>query len=74
MNIYADLVSLKKMMHYKLTILDVLGDIAPYVNDEQGRKQTLAEKCRKRWLRNAAESHHSLHYNGKYEEEEDGRE
>lgn len=74
MNIYADLVSLKKMMHYKLTILDVLGDIAPYVNDEQGRKLTLAEKCRKRWLRNAAESHHSLHYNGKYEEEEDGRE
>lgn len=73
MNIYADLVSLKKMMHYKLTILDVLGDIAPYVNDEQGRKLTLAEKCRKRWLRNAAESHHSLHYNGKYEEEEDGR-
>lgn len=70
MNIYADLVSLKKMMHYKLTILDVLGHIAPYVNDDQGRKLTLAEKCRKRWLRNAAESHHSVNYNGKYEEDD----
>ncbi len=70
MNIYADLVSLKKMMHYKLTILDVLGNIAPYINDDQGRKLTLAEKCRKRWLRNAAESHHSVNYNGKYEEDD----
>lgn len=74
MNIYADLVSLKKMMHYKLSILDVLGDIAPYVNDDQGRKLTVAERCRKRWLRNAAESHHSVNYNGKYEEDDGERE
>lgn len=70
MKIYADLVSLQKMMNYKLSIIDVLKGIGPYINDEQGRKQTLAEKCRKRWLRNAAESYHSIHYNGKYEEEE----
>lgn len=70
MKIYADLVSLQKMMNYKLSIIDVLKDIAPYVNSDQGRKQTLAEKCRKRWLHNAAESYHSIHYNGKYDEDE----
>lgn len=70
MKIYADLVSLQKMMNYKLSIIDVLKGVGPYVNDEQGRKQTLAEKCRKRWLRNAAESYHSIHYNGKYDEDE----
>lgn len=70
MKIYADLVSLQKMMNYKLSIIDVLKGIGPYVNDEQGKKLTLAEKCRKRWLRNAAESYHSIHYNGKYDEDE----
>lgn len=72
MKIYADLVSLRKMMSYKLSIIDVLKDIGPYVNTDEGRKLTLAEKCRKRWLRNAAESYHSIHYNGKYDEDEKG--
>lgn len=70
MKIYADLVSLQKMMNYKLSIIDVLKDIGPYVNDDQGRRQTLVEQCRKRWLRNAAKQHHSIHYNGKYDENE----
>ncbi|WP_270561360.1 hypothetical protein [Bacteroides cellulosilyticus] len=73
MKIYADLVSLQKMMNYKLTIIDVLKNIAPYVNTEDGRKQTLAEECRKRWLRNAAKKHHSIHYNGKYDDESEER-
>ena len=30
-HIYADLVSLEKMMHYKLSIVDVLRDAAPYI-------------------------------------------
>lgn len=68
MKIYADLVSLQKMMNYKLSIIDVLKDIGPYVNTDEGRKLTLAEKCRKRWLRNAAAGCHSIHYNGKYDE------
>ncbi|WP_373155288.1 hypothetical protein [Bacteroides cellulosilyticus] len=72
MKIYADLVSLQKMMNYKLTIIDVLKNIAPYVNSDDGRKQTLAEECRKRWLRNAAKKHHSIHYNGKYDDESEG--
>lgn len=67
--IYADLVSLEKMMHYKRSIIDVLKDIAPAIRDDQGRRLTLVEECRKRWLRGAANSLHSVDYNGKYEEE-----
>lgn len=51
--IYADLVSLEKMMHYKRSIIDVLKDILPPVNDEQGRRLTLVEECHKRWMDNA---------------------
>ena len=71
-HIYADLVSLEKMMHYKLSIVDVLRDAAPYINDERGRRLTLVEQCRKRWLHGAAENLHSVDYNGKYEDEERG--
>lgn len=67
--IYADLVSLEKMMHYKRSIIDVLKDVAPAIRDDQGRRLTLVEQCRKRWLRGAANSLHSVDYNGKYEEE-----
>jgi hypothetical protein len=68
MHIYADLVSLNKMMNYKMSWLDVFKNILPDINEEQGRKQTIAERCRKRWLRYAADGYHSIHYNGKYEE------
>ena len=44
---------------------------APYINDEEGRRLTLIEKCRRRWLRNAANSSHSDGYNGKFDDEED---
>ena len=54
--IFADLVSLEKMMHYKHSIIDILRSVAPPLNDEQGRRLTLIEKCRKRWLRHAADS------------------
>ena len=69
--IYADLVSLEKMMHYKHSIIDILKTIAPYINDEEGRRLTLVEQCRKRWLRHAANSSHSDSYNGKYDDDED---
>ena len=52
-NIYADLVSLEKMMHYKRSILDVLKDIAPSIDSDQGRRQTLVEECHGRWMENA---------------------
>ena len=69
--IFADLVSLEKMMHYKHSIIDILKSVAPPLNDEQGRRQTLIEKCRKRWLRYAANSSHSDSYNGKYDDDEE---
>ena len=73
-NIYADLVSLEKMMNYRLGIIDVLKDITPYVNDERGHRLTLVEECRRRWLQGAANSLHSVDYNGKYGETTEGRE
>lgn len=71
--IYADLVSLEKMMHYKHSIIDILLSIAP-LDTDQGRRLTLIERCRKRWLRNAANSAHSDTYNGKYDEEDEDEE
>ena len=71
--IYADLVSVEKMMHYKHSIIDILRSIAP-LDTDQGRRLTLIERCRKRWLRNAANSAHSDTYNGKYDEEDEDEE
>lgn len=71
--IYADLVSLEKMMHYKHSIIDILRSIAP-LDTDQGRRLTLIERCRKRWLRNVANSAHSDTYNGKYDEEDEDEE
>lgn len=51
--IYSDLVSLEKMMSYKRSIIDVLKDIAPYINENQGRHRTTLEECHDRWMRNA---------------------
>ena len=68
--IYADLVSFEKMMHYKHSIIDILRSIAP-LDTDQGRRLTLIERCRKHWLRNAANSAHSDTYNGKYDEEDE---
>ncbi len=51
--IYADLVSLEKMMHYKRSIIDVLKDILPPINDDQGRRLTLVEECHERWMEHA---------------------
>ena len=68
--IYAELVSLEKMMHYKHSIIDIIRSIAP-LNMEQGRRLTLIEQCRKRWLRHAANSAHSDTYNGKYDEDDE---
>lgn len=51
-HIYADLVSLEKMMHYKLSILDVWQRYGPYINDQEGRRNLLQEAYR-RWMMNA---------------------
>ena len=67
--IYADLVCIEKMLHYKRSIIDVLLSIAPHLNDEQGRRQTMIQQARRRWLRNASNIQHSDLYNGKYDED-----
>ena len=67
--IYTDLVSIEKMLNYKRSIIDVLLSIAPPINDEQGRRQTLVQQARRRWLRNAANAKASDGYNGKYDED-----
>ena len=69
--IYADIISMQKMMHYRLGILDAFGGVLPYVNDEEGRTLDVASRCRRRWLRNAANSYHAIGYNGKYDNEEE---
>ena len=51
--IYADLVSLEKMMHYKRSIIDMLKDVMPNIDDSQGRRQTILEECYERWINGA---------------------
>lgn len=51
--IYADLVSLEKMMHYKRSILDVIKGVLPGLNEDEGRRLTLVEECHDRWVGNA---------------------
>lgn len=51
--IYADLVSLEKMMHYRRSILDELKGVLPLPDDNRDRRLTLVEECRRRWMENA---------------------
>lgn len=51
--IYADLVSLEKMMHYKRSILDVMKDVLPGLDADEGRRLTLVEECHDRWVESA---------------------
>ena len=51
--IYADLVGLEKMMHYKINIIDMFRKYGPAINDEYGRRRTLLEDSYRHW-RNAA--------------------
>ncbi|MDO4181444.1 MAG: hypothetical protein Q4D36_09185, partial [Bacteroidales bacterium] len=51
--IYADLVSLEKMMHYKRSIIDVLKDVLPELDTDEGRRLTLVEECHAHWVDNA---------------------
>lgn len=65
--IYADLVSLEKMMHYKLSIISVLKSAAPAIDSDVGRHFSIAEKSRRRWLEGASGTAHSSQYDGKYD-------
>ena len=54
--IYADLVSLEKMMSYKLSIIDVLRSYGPHINDMQDKKLTITEEAHQRWMNSAYKS------------------
>ena len=67
-HIYADLVSLEKMMHYKLSILDVWKRYGPYINDQAGRHDLLQE-AHQRWMNNARLRRDRHDYHGERIEE-----
>ena len=62
--IYADLVSLEKMMHYKRSILDVMKDVLPGLDTDEGRRLTLVEECHDRWVENARTLRNGNNRNG----------
>ena len=66
--IYADLVSLEKMMHYKRSIIDVLKDVLPELDTDEGRRLTLVEECHDRWVENARASRGGNGRNARKEE------
>lgn len=67
--IYADLVSLEKMMHYKRSIIDVLKDVLPTLDEDQGRRRTLIEECYERWRENADPNRQDNNNSGEEDEE-----
>mgnify|MGYP006978893363 len=44
------------MMHYKRSIIDVLKDVLPELDTDEGRRLTLVEECHDRWVENARAS------------------
>jgi hypothetical protein len=51
--IYADLVSLEKLMWYKRSIVDVFKGVLPRIDDTQGHHGTLLQECHEHWMRAA---------------------
>lgn len=61
--IYTDLVMVEKFLHYKHSISDWAHDLLPKLNADQDRKLSIAERCRRRWMRNGG--------SGNYNEEDE---
>lgn len=51
--IYADLVSLERMMYYRLSISDLLRQQGFQIDRNQGRHLELLDACHHRWMENA---------------------
>ena len=47
---------LEKMRHYKRSSIDVLKDVLPELDTDEGRRLTLVEECHDRWVENARAS------------------
>lgn len=59
-HIYSGLVHLEKYLHYKHNVLAWLKDLMPVVNTEQGRRNTIIERSRRRWMHNAGSRFYQL--------------
>lgn len=57
--IYTDLVMVEKFMHYRHTLADWAQDLLPRLNSDKDRKMTIAERCRRRWLRNGGSANYA---------------
>lgn len=49
--IYTDLVMVEKYLHYKHDSKAWLKDLIPKLNTDKGHRQSIAEQCRRRWMR-----------------------
>lgn len=49
--IYTDLVMVEKYLHYKHDSKAWLWDLIPKLNTDKGHRQSIAEQCRRRWMR-----------------------
>lgn len=56
--IYTDLVHVEKFLHYRHTVRDWAKDLLPKLNADKGRKFTIAEQCRRRWMRNGGSQYY----------------
>lgn len=56
--IYTDLVHVEKFLHYRHTLKDWAKDLLPKLNADKDRKFTIAEQCRRRWMRNGGSSYY----------------
>ena len=63
--IYVDLVTIEKFMHYRHSYRQWISDLIPKLNADRGRRLSIAERCRRRWMRNGGSQ------NANYEEDEE---
>lgn len=49
--IYTDLVMVEKFLHYKHSYKAWIKDLLPKLNADRDRKMSIAEQCRRRWMR-----------------------
>lgn len=59
-HIYSGLVHLEKYLHYKHNVLAWLKDLMPNVNTDLGRRKTIIERSRRRWMHNAGSRFYEL--------------
>ena len=56
--IYTDLAMIEKFLHYKHDVRHWVRDLLPKLNADKGRKTTIAERSRRRWMHNGGSSYY----------------